>query len=70
MLMIGTLAEYGSMPPLKQGDYVYEKGFIVLGWMVTVLVVSAIVLGALKSLSQVDCQLKRVQYILRVVILN
>ncbi|XP_067947283.1 sodium- and chloride-dependent neutral and basic amino acid transporter B(0+)-like [Watersipora subatra] len=59
MLMIGSLVEYGSKPALQQGDYIYERGFIILGWFITVLVLTVILFGALAALGNHNCSLTK-----------
>lgn len=57
MLMIGSLVEYKKSPPLQEGHYVYEEGFIVLGWFITIILVGIIILGALIALARADWSL-------------
>lgn len=64
------LVSFATNPTLREGDYQYERGFIVLGWLITALVILVIIIGAILAIRDTDYSILEVSKAINLTIVN
>lgn len=69
-LIIMWLVSFATNPTLREGDYQYERGFIVLGWLITALVILVIIIGAILAIRDTDYSILEVSKAINLTTVN